>query len=231
MRADLEGMQETTTRPPLPLPPRPDLGGMFPPGPDHVLGTDFYVPEPRAVLADGSVPGAHHAHLRGRERGPAAARPRLGIGSAEPRVHVHGDDRRRARPVEPVRADPLRGEPGHGAPGVAAGRAGRRAPALGRDRDRVHVRRADGRGPDAVPRRVPTRPVRRSMGARPHRLGRSTDEHLRLRSGRSRGGRRRRAALSRPGAADDLRERRRRDQRRRSRIRRGSRSRARRARS
>ncbi len=47
MRADLEGMQETPSLPPFPLPPRPDLGDMLPAGPDHELGTDFYVPRPR----------------------------------------------------------------------------------------------------------------------------------------------------------------------------------------
>jgi hypothetical protein len=47
MRADLEGMQETPSLPPFPLPPRPDLGDMLPAGPDHALGTDFYVPRPR----------------------------------------------------------------------------------------------------------------------------------------------------------------------------------------
>jgi hypothetical protein len=46
MRADLEGVQETSSPPSFPLPPRPDLGGSFPAGPDHALGTDFYVPAP-----------------------------------------------------------------------------------------------------------------------------------------------------------------------------------------
>ena len=216
MRADLEGMQETPARPPLPLPPRPDLGGMLPPGPDHVLGTDFYVPEPRrssrmvrilaiitltCVAASVALPPLVHAWESGQRSHEFTFMATI---------------RRCAGPLEPVRADPLRREPGHGAPGVPAGRAGRRAPALERHRDRVHVRRADGRGPDAVPRRVPTRPVRRPLGAGPHRLGRSADQHLRFRSRRSRGSRRRRASVSRSGAADDLRERRRRDQRRRS---------------
>jgi hypothetical protein len=47
VRADLEGMQETLPPSPPSLPPRPDLNDPFPSGPDHALGTDFYVPAPR----------------------------------------------------------------------------------------------------------------------------------------------------------------------------------------
>lgn len=47
MRADLEGMLDAPSPPHFPLPPRPDLTDTFPAGPDHALGTDFYVPGPR----------------------------------------------------------------------------------------------------------------------------------------------------------------------------------------
>jgi hypothetical protein len=45
MGADLEDMQETFAPPPPP--PRPDLSPTFPGGPDHALGTDFFVPPTR----------------------------------------------------------------------------------------------------------------------------------------------------------------------------------------
>ncbi|MEP6973320.1 MAG: hypothetical protein ABI869_04145 [Actinomycetota bacterium] len=47
MRADCVVMQDTFTPASLPLPPRPDLSPTFPLGPDHALGTDFFVPLPR----------------------------------------------------------------------------------------------------------------------------------------------------------------------------------------
>ena len=43
MRADLVDMQDTFAPPP----PRPDLSPTLPAGPDHALGTDFFVPPPR----------------------------------------------------------------------------------------------------------------------------------------------------------------------------------------
>ena len=86
-------------------------------------------------------------------------------GRRVPRVLVHGDAQRRARPLEPVRADPLRGQPGRRARRLPAGRPGRRAPHLERDGDRVLVRRPDGRGPLARSRRR-TSPIATAIAGR-----------------------------------------------------------------
>ena len=215
MRADLEGMQETPSRPPLPLPPRPDLGGMFPPGPDHVLGTDFYVPEPRrssrmvrilalitltCVVASVALPPLVHAWESGQRSHEFTFMATIG--------------------GAPVRWNPC--EPIHYVVNLGAAPPG----SLQDVQDAV-LRLSGATGIaftyDGLTDEIPTRyrdvyqPDRYGDRWAPVLVGwvDPRTSTLRFRSRRSRGGRRRRAALSRTGTGDDLRERRRRDQRRR----------------
>ena len=204
MRADLEGMQETPSRHPFPCHRVPTWAACSRRARITRWATDFYVPRragPRGwfgswrsssltcVVASVALPPLVHAWESGQQSHEFSFMATLD--------------------GAPVRWNPC--EPIHYVVNLGAAPAG----SLQDVQDAV-LRLSSATGiaftydgltdevPGAVPRRVPTRPLRRSLGARADRLGRSADEHVRFRSGRSRGRRRRRAAVSRPGAASTI---------------------------